>query len=204
VLDFPDSPIRLSTSGYSLTENITGGIIKTQWSFWDYRGDFTPEGGTVELYGSADAQVLLTSGSNFYNLNINKAPAEGSSSSQNNFIQYRDGMKEPISRANKITAASDLLINENLTIEAGTFDVSSYEVTVGDDVLIYGTLAMTDPACDLTADFIEWFAGSEDNVTAGTFHADEWRFNEGTNAMIGPGNTAYLKDVYYSLDDNAQ
>lgn len=204
VLDFPDSPIRLHNGSYTLTEDITGGTIKTQWSFWDYRGDFTPAGGMVELYGSADAQVLLTSGSNFYNLNINKVPAEGSSSSQNNFVQYRDRTKASISRANKITATSDLLINENLTIDAGTFDVSSYEVTVGNDVSIYGTIAMTDPAGDLTANFIEWFAGSEDNVTAGTFHADNWRFNEGTNAMIGAGNTAFVKNLYYTLDDNAE
>ncbi len=212
VLDFTNAGVYFyGASTYSLTTNITGGTIRTSGSFYGTSDEFTPAGGTVEVYGNADAQVGFDGTSHFYGLRIDKTAKNAQGYTPANTTSYAqadpDRPPEPVidgSRANTASAFSNFSVVNNLTIESGTFDIGEYQVTVDGDVDIYGTLAMTDPAGDLTADFIEWHAGSEDNVTAGTFHALTWRFNEGTNAMLGVGNTAYLNDLYFPTDDNAE
>ncbi|MCF8366017.1 MAG: hypothetical protein K9H16_09560, partial [Bacteroidales bacterium] len=134
VLNFADNAIRLNTSTYTFTSDIQGGTIRSQWGFWDYRGDFNPSGGTLEFYGNANANIFLTLGSNLYDLRINKIAAENSAPlTQNEFIQYRDGTKEPVTRANMVTATSDLLILNDFTLDGGTFTAPSLMQIGGDD-----------------------------------------------------------------------
>ena len=203
-LDFVDVPIRVSNNAFTLTENITGGTIKCQNSFWDYRGGFTPEGGTLELYGPNDAQISMLEESNLYNLIINKQAVDQTPQPEKEFLDLRDGTKIPNTRANTTTALSNFTVTNDLTIENGTFDLNGFQVSVGDDVDIFGNLTMNDPADDLSAGFIKWQAGSQDNVTSGTFHADNWQFLEGTNAKLGTGNTAFIKSMYFPEDDDAE
>ena len=71
VLDFKANSIIISTNN-DVTENISGGLIRTAGSFKSYVSDFSPVGGKVELTGSNDCVIELSPGSNFFNLNINK------------------------------------------------------------------------------------------------------------------------------------
>gem|GEM_PF-726393 len=205
VIDFKTCGISMIDNANSLTANISGGTIRTAYNFSNQRSDVDLSDLTVEMYGPTGASISLDPSSPISDLNISKVAAMGDSPIiENEFIQLRDGTKVPLSKDIAVTAGSDLLILNNLNIESGIFDVSAYQVTVENSVLIYGTVKMTDPLGDLTAHYIEWGSGSEDNVIAGTFHAHTWLFSEGTNAKIGTGNTAYLEDMYFPTDDDAE
>ncbi len=91
--------IVIDTGAWTLNENITGGTIITNGYFEVNRTDFNPAGGTVEMTGIFDSQVYLATGSNFFNLKINK----------------------PNPDHNTVTAMSALDINGNFVIEAGHF-----------------------------------------------------------------------------------
>jgi len=188
VLDFPDSPIQLySTSEYNLTVDITGGIIKTQYSFSDSRGDFTPEGGTLELYGTTDADLALTEGSKLYNLTINKAASDSKpQTEQSNFI-LRDGYKVPISRASTVSATDTLVIANDFNLDAGTFvapelivlggeDGGDWNNNVGPDAFVEG-----EGTVQFVGEYIQWVSTENFNILEmnkpnGDFHI--WYSNE--------------------------
>jgi hypothetical protein len=71
VLDFNTSGISV-LSGYPITTAISGGTIRTRGHFMVTHPNFTPTGGTAELYGSPAATILTENGSRFHNLNIAK------------------------------------------------------------------------------------------------------------------------------------
>ncbi len=71
-LNFADQGIIIRTDAtYTLTDNITGGTIRTAGNLGCSRSDFTPVAGTVEMYGATAATLSVTAG-NLYNLNISK------------------------------------------------------------------------------------------------------------------------------------
>ena len=118
-LDFKNTGIYIpASSSYTFTENITGGTIRTSGNFNINTTTFTPSGGTVELYGSLDAGISNFAGSNLHNLAINKSGAsdEGSGAL---FTQDRNGKKITLSRTNQVLLDTDVLINGNLTVNAG-------------------------------------------------------------------------------------
>ncbi|MFU8844883.1 MAG: hypothetical protein ACNA7V_13850, partial [Bacteroidales bacterium] len=206
VLDFKTCGIGIYESGYTLTSNITGGVIRTAYGFSGNRADFTPSAGSFEFYGTTDVYISQSNGSTLYNVNINKL-AKGAKVNipEIKTSEGRDGlMLAGGGKANSITQWSDFVITGNLDINNGTFSLGSYSCVVSGTTNIYGTLAMTDPSNDFDSYNINWNSGSNDNVTAGTFHAKNWAFNEGTNAKLGTGNTAYLYNLYYPTDDDAE
>ncbi|MBE0638475.1 MAG: choice-of-anchor D domain-containing protein, partial [Bacteroidales bacterium] len=194
-------------SGYnSATYNITGGTIRTPYGFTGSDPNFTPSAGTFEFYGSNDYFITQSNGSTLHDVEINKTAKDGGYNSTGGPVHdERSGeLLSDGGKSNTTTLGSDFTITGNLTIEAGTFSLGSYTCEVTGTTDIYGTLAMIDAANDLTSGTINWQSGSEDNVTAGTFHAYDWRFNEGTNAKLGIGNTAYIYNVFYPTDDDAE
>lgn len=77
VLDFQDVGIRIHNSTYQLTENITGGTIRTAQGMRIARTDFNPTGGTFELYGTeSDVNLISNNQSNLHNLLITKATSK--------------------------------------------------------------------------------------------------------------------------------
>ncbi len=123
VLDFKDVGIWVADHPfYTLTENITGGTIKTSGNFRVYNPAFTPAGGTVELYGGTDAQINNVAGTNFHNLTINKSGGSDESSEPLT-IQDRNGETITLSRANQVALNGDVLINGNLTVNAGKLNI---------------------------------------------------------------------------------
>ncbi|HNT52516.1 MAG TPA: hypothetical protein PKH19_03875, partial [Candidatus Syntrophosphaera sp.] len=113
-LDFKNQGIRIPAS-YAFTENISGGGIRTVGSFLIERSDFNPGGGTIELYGSANATLQNTDGSNLYRVFINKsATREGNELWPGS--DPRDPQLEPLTRLNQVTGSGPLDINGNLVI----------------------------------------------------------------------------------------
>ena len=130
ILDIVDNGIRIHSTNYLLTENITGGRIRTAYGFDIYRDDFTPTGGAIELYGTSDEHIILAGGSNFYDLEINKSTKNYSPNS----IIKKPRYKEPHNpgKSNSITANSNLDINGDFIIQAGTFDAPGKMFVAGD------------------------------------------------------------------------
>ena len=110
---------------YTLTEDITGGTIRTVGNFTGTRTDFNPTGGTIELYGSTDANLSMGVGSNFYDILINKTTADKitKESKDEKIISYnRDGTVIELTRNNGVNAISAPNINRDLIIKT---DVSN-------------------------------------------------------------------------------
>ena len=183
-LNFADQGINLITASTNLNFNMTGGTIKTSGSFYgDCNGQFDPEGGVVELYGTSDVNVGIT-GNHFQNLVINKGEGK------------QDGTA---------TAWCDFEVNDSLSIQSGIFDVADKEVQVDTNIYIYGTLKMMNPAGKLKAIFgIIWKSGSDDIVDAGNIYCFDWLFLDGTNAKMGIGNTANVGYCVCPADPDAE
>ncbi|HRY32059.1 MAG TPA: hypothetical protein P5531_03725 [Bacteroidales bacterium] len=119
VLEFIDNGIYLHDSPFfNLTENVTGGIIRTNKSFHGLRDDFNPTGGTTQLLGGGNAEFGLPSGSCFHHVLISKYPD--------------DTVKQLL----------PILINGNLSIEDAVYDMSFKTTHIGEnlDVNDGGTL----------------------------------------------------------------
>ncbi len=194
VLSFPDVSIRLST-GYNLDQTITGGVLQTGVSFYDYRGDFVPSGGALEFIGDADGVLSLTTGSTLKNLKINKsAKTSAPASVYPGVISYRDGTEEILSRANNISLSTDATVAGNMEITAGSFDLNGHQLTVNGSCDFFGQLVMEDAAdifnCNYT---INWNSGSSCSITAGEFNLGQYmKFFAGSDVQIGTGNTLNL------------
>ena len=75
VLDFKNTGILVYNTGFTFTENITGGTIRTTGSLSIQIAGFTPSGGTFELYGNEGNSYIQTiNGGYLHNLCINKEP----------------------------------------------------------------------------------------------------------------------------------
>lgn len=84
VFDLTNQEIVIKPAGF--TENITGGKIRTYWSFSadPATTTFHPTGGTVELYGSEDCSFSMPEPACwFYNLHLSKTDGGGAYPSSN-------------------------------------------------------------------------------------------------------------------------
>jgi hypothetical protein len=177
VLDFNNTGIVIHSHG-SLTANLSGGVIRTQGSFDCFRNSFNLPGGTFEFYGNDLAMVSQTTGS-FFNMMINKT---------------NDG---------KVELNSNINISRNLEIEQGSLDLNSFQCNVGLTSNIKGKVIMTHANNRFESVILNWNSGSSANATTGSFHVDQWRFNEGTAATLGTGNSAYVNILTFPYSDEA-
>ncbi|NCA84912.1 MAG: T9SS type A sorting domain-containing protein [Clostridia bacterium] len=104
VLDFKSNGLRIHNSTtYSLTENITGGVIKINGDLTVARTDFNPAGGKSLFYGyTEDASVSVATGSNLFSLEVDKSSKKKA-------------------QAKTLTAAGTLDLNGDFTLEGGVF-----------------------------------------------------------------------------------
>ncbi|MCD4728742.1 MAG: hypothetical protein K8R46_13845, partial [Pirellulales bacterium] len=204
VLDFKDNGIYLNETAYTLTDNITGGIIRTSGNFHGSRQDFNPTGGTIELYGDSDAMLGHGIGSSFHDVVINKGTAimgggrvaglekgrAGRKSiadidaEQN--IRYRhDGTSYPQSRMNSVTVISTLDIDNDLVFDAGFFNPDGNTVDMDGDFDISGTLSMDSDDYIRAGNDILWRDGSQCSAQGGEFHCERnWVFDDGCNVPL--------------------
>jgi hypothetical protein len=133
VIDFVGSGIYVYQNGtYTLTENVTGGTIRTNGSFYSNHPNFTPSGGVAELYGGADAITYAIGGSVFYNVLINKSGGDGSS------YQYKDREGNLIEggKANAVNLSGALAVANDLTVDEGTLNTLNYAASVAGNVAV--------------------------------------------------------------------
>jgi hypothetical protein len=175
VLDFHDQGIYIWNTGYDLSENIIGGIIRTAGGFRGERSDFTPSAGTFEFYGSNDYYMSQSNGCTLYDVNINKSSKKGSSVSTG--IPVIDERSKKVlsdgGKSNMITLDSDFHITNDLTITSGHLRLNGYELTVDINADVYGTLTL-DEAMDILnvgqtyMNELHFYTGSSGNFTNGT------------------------------------
>ncbi|MCX6305620.1 MAG: GEVED domain-containing protein [Bacteroidetes bacterium] len=144
VLDFKNNGINIVASTYSLTENITGGTIRTNGYFTGNRSDFTPSGGTIELYGTADASLSHGAGSNFVNLLINKSVVLDKSGQHEEVFYNRQGNVTESPMSNNVYSTSSLVLIGNLTIQAGTLVAPASINVAGNWTNSIGTAGFTE------------------------------------------------------------
>lgn len=140
VLDFKNTGIYLSTN-YTLTDNITGGTVRTVGGFsTGTRTDFNPTGGTVEFYGTSDVFVSQGSPNTFYNFKVNKNVTSDKLSvlSQNQDLSLppdpgalpRIDPPSPATRSNTVILSGDLVVDGDLIISSGALDIDTNLNTV--------------------------------------------------------------------------
>lgn len=143
ILDIVASGVTIGST-YSVTENISGGTIRTTGSLSIANASFTPSGGLIELYGPNDKSVLQSNGS-IYNLTFDNGGAKSSSLIPEITVD-RDGNTIKAPMANNGYLTSDVTINGSLTILSGTFYPNGNELTVAGNMFVSGTFLMNNAA----------------------------------------------------------
>jgi len=206
ILDFHDQGIIINDAApYHLTENITGGTIRTSGSFWGETNEFSPDAGTLELYGNTDASIYLINNCYLHNLIINKISEKKAKNSKMPVTDQRSGKQMGGgSKSNNILMISSLTMNGSLNITTGILNSNGFSIYIGGD--------WTNNVGD--AGFIEssasvYFTGGEN----ATIFSNEIFYNvivdkkySGQMLYVAPGitiNTNYLNILYgYLIQDN--
>ncbi len=197
ILDFSCGIKIYNTPTYTLTENISGGLIKTSSYFIGERADFTPTAGTFEFYGSSDYYISQANGSTLFDVNINKSSKGGNL----NLIVTDPHSGEKVSgggKANSITLNSDITVTNNLTITSGEVKLNGHTLNVAHNCITLGTLTMDNSADVLnvgtnTGDMLYFLGGSTGNITNGTINLaySAW-FDPGSSFTATTDNTLYF------------
>ena len=201
VLDFKTCGININNTSYTLTDNITGGTIRTAYGFSGNRADFTPTAGIFELYGSGDAYISQSNGCTLNNVVINKATKESMPYSVYNVIsetERADKTKGNGGKANTISLLSDFTITNTLSISSGTLNIGGFECLVAKSTNVYGALSMTDPlgvfsSGTLAYDNLRFYPGSTANLSDGKIHLKSWiAIDAGANFTESTNHTLYI------------
>ena len=216
ILDVKDWGIHIDDA-HSFAHVISGGVIKMNGGFSSERHDFGPIGGYVWLYGSDDVDIDFGWGNTFHNLTIDKSLSDDEMQKERNTVKEKTSIsrrREPLNentRAGNVTIQDDLEIDGELNITNGTFNLNGHYVQIDDSVEIEGTLKMISVSdyLDVGEDVI-WKNGSSDVVSAGEIYVGRnWRFEAGTIATLGVGNTVIftgtaISEIFISEFDNAE
>ncbi|MCF8367854.1 MAG: glycoside hydrolase [Bacteroidales bacterium] len=194
VIDITDCGIYINNSAsYTLTEMITGGVIRTAGGFSGNRADFTPSYGIFEFYGPNDVTIAESNGCTINNVEINKSNSDAGIKTKNFEIDGQRVDKTIIqnSEANTVSLLTTFLATGYFNINAGSFNLNGHQLDVPNhDINISGNLIMTQPADVINAGSeIMWLSGATENVTNGEFNVD-YRvvFQSGSNVQLGTGN----------------
>jgi len=110
----------------------------------------------------------------------------------------------PAGTPNEPVINNSIAYCDSLKIQAGaSLEIGNDELIVGSIINIYGELVMNNSLGKLTSDEIEWQAGSTDDIIAGEIHVLYWTWQDGTDAYLGTGNTAFLTLSLATYDPDA-
>ncbi len=205
VLDFKNRGIRiLNSTSYTFESYIEGGLIRTAGSINNMSPGFVNLGSTFEMYSSADANLSTATDCQLGNVIINKGAFDGEVALPS--ITDKEGNKAPQTRASAVYVFSNQLrIDGSLMLNAGTFDLNASTVYCYQGITINAaTLKMTQAPDYLSVPSIIWNDGSQTVITHGVISATNWKFNNGTQAKLGAGNTAQIRNFTLSEDDDAE
>jgi hypothetical protein len=108
ILDFHDQGIWIYPASFTLTENITGGTIRTSQGFW-FGSYFAPNAGTLEFYGSDDCTLSQPD------------PVYGA---------LHDVV---INKSNILSLSGEVHISNDLSILSGTLNPDGSDLYIGGD-----------------------------------------------------------------------
>ena len=132
-LDFVETGIRITVTTATFTANITGGTIKTSGNFSNYRPDFVPTGGNINLYGPSDTEVYGSTGTSLYNLQIEKDLVKDGEIPTRSIQKINRETGELItdegSKGQSVNLMSALTINHFLILD-GTFNTNNYTMDI--------------------------------------------------------------------------
>jgi hypothetical protein len=168
LFEISDNRLRFESGGNS---TITGGIIRATGFAATNLNNFLPSGGSVEIIQNSvgNSYIFCSSNNYFYNLDV--------MSGVGSMVTF---------------VSTDITILNNLEIATnGDLYLYDNEVSVENDVNIYGELRMSDINDVLNVgNDILWNTGSSDFISTGTINVSgDWYFNDGTEAQLGIGNT---------------
>ena len=126
VLDFKNAGIYVYNSlTYSLAENITGGTIRTAGGFRVDRGDFTPDGGTLEFYGATDGYLHTLNGGYVRNVLFNKSLSDQAGGTVPYLFDREGGTvsNAPLTGTVIVDGLAD--VYGNVTMQSGVLSVGS-------------------------------------------------------------------------------
>ncbi len=119
----------------TLTDNITGGTIRTAYGFSGNRADFTPTMGTFEFYGSNDVSISQSNGCSLPNVLINKSAKEGDTSAgcEPVFDMRTGELLYDGGKANVISLMSPFTITNDLIIQSGVLNTVNHTISIHGD-----------------------------------------------------------------------
>jgi len=133
MLKFFDHGIYLyDNPAYTLTSLVTGGSICVPDNFTNYRTDFSATNWTLWMFGAADGIIATVPGAPLHHVLIWKdiSRIEGPATRIN-----RSGEREQITRNAGVNGSTDLVINGNFVMMAGTFTAPAL-------ITVYGNWAI--------------------------------------------------------------
>jgi len=214
VLDIVDNGIFVYSTTHTFTDNITGGTIRTSGNFRGDRTDFNPGGGTIELYGSGDADLSHGIGSSFHDVTINKAGGARAASPLEEtgkiaatrdkgevaLRYWHDGGSYSVSRTQAVTVNSTLDLDGELLVQAGTLETNGEIIDMDGDLDVYGGVEMTDFTGYLrTGGNIYWRETSTAVIDDGEIHCgNHWYFYNGCDVQLESNNTVYMEGGSHS------
>jgi hypothetical protein len=199
IIDFKTCGITIQDNSYDLTNNITGGTIRTSSFFSNYRADVDLSSVTIELYGPTDTDLTLAGGSSIGYLNINKGAVDGLPG-----LKQTDRSGNPLpsdGKANNVDLWSDLVVENNATITAGSLTLNGLEASVHQNFNVYGSLIMDEVSDVLNVGTqiyqnLRFYDGSQTNLTAGEIHLASWIVVfPGANFSAETSNTIYFDGI---------
>ncbi|MDZ4122315.1 MAG: hypothetical protein U1C33_07820, partial [Candidatus Cloacimonadaceae bacterium] len=188
ILDFGDKGVDITNTGYPLVLNISGGTIRTSGSFSISRVNTYFTGGTIELYGAADAEVYTNVAAAFYNLIIYKASAREEGTRSNTLA---------------VNVNSSLSIDNDLTISSGYLKINNATVNVGNDVIMNqtGNIDFTSTSSVLNVNrHVSISNGAGWTATTGTINVKrDWTVSSVSNVQFSGANTVNFTGTLNSL-----
>lgn len=176
VLDFKNQGILLYESpSYTMTNNLTGGTIRTTGLLTVYPSNFHPQAGTFEFYGLVNNNINLFNGSSLFNVLINKGSETdaGNTSLNPNINKLKEVPEEAMPDNITITGTTsiqlDADINGDFIIQSGAFNTNNKNM---------------------------YIAGNWNNLVG------ESAFNEGTGTVTFDSSESkyiYSDEIFYNL-----
>jgi len=166
--------------------SISGGLIRCRGFQAEQSGTFQPSGSTVEIdiSNGVIATIKCSNGNYFHDFKVN------CSSGGAKFY-------------------TDIIIQNDLDVTDGLLVINGHEVTVLNDLNIYGTINMDDASEVINVgNDINWFAAASRAISDGVFNiSGDWYFNDGSDVQLGTGNTVNFvgsgSQLIYNFDADA-
>ncbi len=193
LIEIHDTGLTISST-YTLTTNITGGIIRISRGFSCGSASFTPGGdSSIEFYTGYDSYVYMTAGTLRY-VYVNKsARTDNEEDGEPILITDRDGNETLLTRTYSVILNTDVTCYY-MKVNSGTFNPNGHTLYSQTHFDTQGTVLMNNAASKIDAVYdIWWLSGSIANATLGTFECGaRWNVHSGATVVLPAAVNTYL------------